>query len=166
MQNNKPIGGNMPLFRLISKLVVCATLGALSLPQELRAADYPTRTITMIVPFAAGGAADVTGRILAEGMSQQLGQHIIVENATGAGGTIGSTRGKNAPNDGYTISLGHMGTHAAAFSLYPHIGYDPRKDFEYIGLIARSPIIFLPGIRFQPRHFLNLSNTREKRDRR
>ena len=128
-------------FRLIPKLVVCAVSGALWLPQELQAADYPTRTITMIVPFAAGGAADITGRILAEGMSQQLGYRIIVENSTGAGGTIGSTRGKNAANDGYTISLGHMGTHAAAFSLYPHIGYDPRKDFEYIGLIARSPII-------------------------
>jgi tripartite-type tricarboxylate transporter receptor subunit TctC len=131
----------MSSFRLIRKVVLFAMLGALWLAPELRAADYPTRTITMIVPFAAGGAADITGRILAEGMSQQLGHRIIVENSTGAGGTIGSTRGKNATNDGYTISLGHMGTHAAAFSLYPHIGYDPRKDFEYIGLIARSPIV-------------------------
>jgi tripartite-type tricarboxylate transporter receptor subunit TctC len=131
----------MSSYRSIRGVVVSAMLGALWLPLELHAADYPARTITMIVPFAAGGAADITGRILAEGMSRQLGYRIIVENATGAGGTIGSTRGKNAANDGYTISLGHMGTHAAAFSLYPHIGYDPRKDFEYIGLIARSPII-------------------------
>jgi tripartite-type tricarboxylate transporter receptor subunit TctC len=105
------------------------------------AQDFPTRTLTMIVPFAAGGAADVTGRILAEGIGRQLGQNVIVENVSGAGGTIGATRGKNAPADGYTISLGHMGTHAAAPALYPRLGYDPRKDFEYLGLIAKSPII-------------------------
>jgi len=116
-------------------------VGLLALASAAHAEDYPTRTITMIVPFAAGGAADVTGRILAEGIGRQLGQTVIVENVSGAGGTIGSTRGKNAPADGYTISLGHMGTHAAAPALYPRIGYDPRKDFDYLGLIAKSPII-------------------------
>ena len=102
---------------------------------------YPQRSVTMIVPFAAGGATDVIARIVAEGMSKTLGQRVIVENVVGAGGTTGSERAKNAEPDGYTILTGHMGTHASAFSLYAKPKYDPRRDFEPIGIEASAPIV-------------------------
>ncbi len=104
-----------------------------------QAQDYPTRTVTIIVPFAAGGPADVTGRIVADIFSRHLVQQFVVENFGGAGGPLGSLRAARAAPDGYTIISGHMGTHAAAPSFYPNLGYDPEKDFEPIGLIAEQP---------------------------
>jgi tripartite-type tricarboxylate transporter receptor subunit TctC len=104
-----------------------------------RAEDYPARTVTMIVPFAAGGPADVTGRIVADIFTRHLGQKFVVENAVGAGGTIGTLRAARAPPDGYTILSGHMGTNALASAFYPNLGYDPQKDFEPIGLSAEYP---------------------------
>jgi tripartite-type tricarboxylate transporter receptor subunit TctC len=104
-----------------------------------QAQSYPARTATVIVPFAAGGPADITGRIVADIFSRHLGQQFVVENVGGAGGTTGSTRAARAPADGYTIISGHMGTHAAAGALYPNLAYDPEKDFEPIGLIAEQP---------------------------
>jgi tripartite-type tricarboxylate transporter receptor subunit TctC len=100
------------------------------------AQDYPARTITMIVPFAAGGPADITGRIVADILARHLGQRIVVENVGGAGGTIGALRAARAAADGYTILFGHMGTNALASAFYPNMGYDPQKDFEPIGLTA------------------------------
>src|SRR5690349_11992329 len=100
---------------------------------------YPARSVTVIVPFAAGGPADVTGRIVADIFSRHLGQQFVVENVAGAGGTLGSLRAARAAPDGYTIISGHMGTHAAAPFFYPNLGYDPQKDFEPIGLIAEQP---------------------------
>jgi len=108
------------------------------------AQTYPDRPITLVVPFAAGGAADVTGRIIANAMSQTLGKNVIVENIGGAGGATGSARVKNAAPDGYTIGLGHAGTHAAAVAVNPKLPYDPRKDFSYLGLVASTPnIVFV-----------------------
>ena len=95
--------------------------------------------MTIIVPFAAGGPADITGRIVADIFSRALGQQFVVENVAGAGGTTGITRGARANPDGYTLSLGHMGTHAAAVALYPNLGYKPDVDFEPIGLVAEQP---------------------------
>ena len=106
---------------------------------EARAQDYPTRTVTVIVPFAAGGPADITGRIVADIFSRYLGQKFIVENVGGAGGTTGALRAARAPADGYTILSGHLGTNALAPAFYPNLGYDPQKDFEPIGLTAEYP---------------------------
>ena len=103
------------------------------------AQDYPTKTVTVIVPFAAGGPADVTGRIVADIFTRHLGQQFVVENVGGAGGTVGSLRAARAAADGYTLISGHMGTHAAAPFFYPNLGYDPQKDFEPVGLIAEQP---------------------------
>lgn len=103
------------------------------------AEDYPTRTVTIIVPFAPGGPADVTGRVLADILSRHLGGSFVVENVGGAGGTVGSLRAARARPDGYTLISGHMGTHAAAPMFYPDLGYDPEKDFEPIGLIDEQP---------------------------
>lgn len=106
-------------------------------------AAYPERPITMIVPFAAGGPTDTIARIVGEHMSKTLGQTIVIENVTGAGGTTGITRGAQATPDGYTIMMGHMGTHGASPALYPNLKYDPTKDFTPIGLAAGTPIIIV-----------------------
>jgi tripartite-type tricarboxylate transporter receptor subunit TctC len=103
------------------------------------AEDYPARPVTIIVPFAAGGPADITARIVADIFSRHLGQRFIVENVGGAGGTIGTLRAARAAPDGYTILSGHMGTNALAAAFYPNLGYDPQKDFEPIGLTAEYP---------------------------
>ncbi len=104
-----------------------------------RAEDYPVRTVTVIVPFAAGGPADITGRIVADIFSRHLGQKFVVENVVGAGGTIGALRAARAAPDGYTILSGHVGTNALAAAFYPNLGYDPLKDFEPIGISAEYP---------------------------
>jgi tripartite-type tricarboxylate transporter receptor subunit TctC len=96
--------------------------GAAALPvlsRVARAQAYPARTVTIIVPIAAGGTTDVTARIIGQSMSRVLGQQFIVENVAGAGGTIGSTRAMRARPDGYTIMMGHTGTHVFSVSFYP-----------------------------------------------
>jgi tripartite-type tricarboxylate transporter receptor subunit TctC len=103
------------------------------------AEDYPARTITMIVPFAVGGPADITGRIVADIFSRRLGRSVVVENINGAGGTIGAQRAARATPDGYTLLFGHMSTNALAPAFYPELGYDPQKDFEPVGLAAEYP---------------------------
>ena len=120
------------------------TLVALALTAVAASAqDYPTRPITLIVPFAAGGPTDVISRIVGEHISRTLGQQLVIENVVGAGGTTASTRAKRAAPDGYTLITGHMGTHAASVALYPKLQYDPRTDFEPIGMIAGTPILVL-----------------------
>jgi tripartite-type tricarboxylate transporter receptor subunit TctC len=104
-----------------------------------RAEDYPAHTVTIIVPFAAGGPADITGRIVADIFNRHLGQKFVVENVGGAGGTIGTLRAARAAADGYTLLSGHLGTNALASAFYPGLGYDPQRDFAPIGLSAEYP---------------------------
>src|SRR3954465_13595578 len=94
------------------------------------AEDYPSRPVPVIVPFAAGGPADITGRIVADIFSRHLGQQFVVENVGGAGGTTGTARGARANGDGYTLVSGHLGTNAIAGVFYPNLSYDAEKDFE------------------------------------
>lgn len=123
--------------RIIPVLVLSAfsTLAA--------AQAYPSRPVTIIVPFAAGGPTDIIARISGEYFSKTLGQQFVVENVAGAGGTTGITRGAQAKPDGYTIMMGHMGTHGAAPALYANLKYDPTKDFTPIGLVAGTPILIV-----------------------
>ena len=116
-----------------------AALIALAAVNAVEAQTYPSRSVTVIVPFAAGGPADISGRIAADIFQRHLGQQFVVENVGGGGGTIGSLRAARSAPDGTTLVMGHMGTHAAAPALYPNLGYDPEKDFEPIGLIAVQP---------------------------
>jgi len=118
--------------------VVTATTASAQAP-----VDFPTRPVKIVVPFAAGGPTDVISRIVGEHMSRTLGQQLVIENVVGAGGTTASTRAKRAAPDGYTLITGHMGTHAASVALYPKLQYDPRTDFEPIGMIAGTPILVL-----------------------
>ena len=120
---------------LTAALAVTATSAA--------AQAYPTRPVTVIVPFAAGGPTDIIARIVGEHFSRTLGQQFIVENVAGAGGTTGITRGAQAKADGHTIMMGHMGTHGAAPALYPNLKYDPTKDFAPIGMAAGTPVLIV-----------------------
>jgi tripartite-type tricarboxylate transporter receptor subunit TctC len=120
---------------------VTAALALTTLPAS--AQTYPARPVTIIVPFAAGGPTDIIARIVGEYFSKTLGQQFIVENLAGAGGTTGITRASQAKPDGYTIAMGHMGTHGAAPALYPNLRYVPAKDFEPIGLVAGTPILIV-----------------------
>src|SRR5215470_11211293 len=122
-----------------ASLAAAVSLGA----SAAQAQAYPTRNITMIVPFAAGGPTDVVARIVTGQMAPGLGQSIIIENVVGAGGTTGAARAGRAANDGYTLITGHMGTHAASVPLYPKLAYHPEKDFEPIALLAGTPILIL-----------------------
>jgi tripartite-type tricarboxylate transporter receptor subunit TctC len=125
---------------------IAGAVAGLALALQSHAAvaqDYPTRTITLIVPFAAGGPTDVISRIVGDHMSRTLGQQIVIENVLGAGGTIAGTKAKNSPNDGYTLMTGHMGTHAASVALYPDLAYNPSTDFEPISILAGTPIVIV-----------------------
>jgi tripartite-type tricarboxylate transporter receptor subunit TctC len=130
-------------------LAILAGLGAFALPAQ--AQTYPARSITMIVPFAAGGPTDVVARIVTGHMARTLDQSIIVENLVGAGGTTATTRAARAANDGYTLITGHMGTHAAAVPLYPALAYHPEKDFAPVALLASTPILILARKDFPPK---------------
>jgi tripartite-type tricarboxylate transporter receptor subunit TctC len=127
------------------KTLIAATLAAFAIATTGAQAQtkYPERPVTMIVPFAAGGPTDVIARIVGEHMSRTLGQQIVIENVAGAGGTTGITRAAQSAPDGYTIMMGHMGTHGAAPALYPNLKYDPTKDFAPIGLAAGTPILIV-----------------------
>src|SRR5262245_36541490 len=115
--------------------------GASALPMLSRVAGaqaYPTKPITIVVPFAAGGPTDTLARILADRMRVSLGQTVVIENAVGAAGSIGVNRVARAAPDGYTVSIGHLGTHVVNGAIYA-LPYDLLKDFEPVGLIADHP---------------------------
>jgi tripartite-type tricarboxylate transporter receptor subunit TctC len=122
------------------KPIIVAAALLLAGASEAAAQTYPTRPITMIVPLATGGSTDVIARIVAEGMRSTLGQPVIVENVTGAGGTIGVGRAARSAPDGYTINLGQWGTNMANGAIYP-LQYDIIGDFEPVALIANQPFL-------------------------
>jgi tripartite-type tricarboxylate transporter receptor subunit TctC len=105
--------------------------------------DYPTRPITMVVPFAAGGPTDVLARVVADRMGQLLGQQVVVENVGGAGGMTGVQRVAQAPPDGYTIALGTVGTHAQNQTLYKRPLYNAATDFTAVALLAQVPLVLI-----------------------
>jgi len=133
--------------KLCIKLALCLSLAAV-LPA--RAQEYPTRVITMIVPFAAGGPGDTIARLIGHAMSQSLKQQIIIENALGAGGTIGTHRVARAAPDGYTLLLMHTGQ-ATSVSLYRKLPYDPVNDFEKVGLVTDVSMTLVARPDFPPK---------------
>ena len=122
-------------------VAVAMTIVAAVVPA--RAQEYPSRQITVIVPFPAGGASDVIARIVSNQMSKILGQSIVIENVGGAGGTIGSARAAAAAPDGYTLLAAAMGSHVAAPVLTPNVKYDPLVDFVPVGITAHSPAVII-----------------------
>ena len=112
-------------------------------PWDARAQNYPSRPITVVVPFPAGGPSDVVARIVTEQMGKILGQTMVIENVGGAGGTIGSARVAAAQPDGYTLLAGSMGSHVSAPVLTPNVKYDSERDFEPIGFTAHAPAVIV-----------------------
>jgi len=122
-------------------LLALIAAAAVALPVAAPAQTYPSRPVVMVVPFAAGGTFDVMGRILAVRMSELLGQQVVVENATGAGGIIGVNRVVNAAPDGYTILFGSTGTHAYNQTIYKKRRYDAANDFAPVALFSEQPMV-------------------------
>jgi tripartite-type tricarboxylate transporter receptor subunit TctC len=116
--------------------MVFAVSGAIS---RLEAQTYPSRVITLVIPFAPGGSTSIVGTVVADKMGQILGQNIILDHRPGAGGTVGSKYVSKSEPDGYTLLLGYTGTLAIGPSLYRDVGYDPRKDFSPVGMIGNAP---------------------------
>ena len=132
----------------MKRLLQLACLACLSaLPAFAAAQAFPSRAVTMVVPFAAGGPVDTVARILAEPMRKSLGQAIVVESTTGAGGSIGVGRVARATPDGYTLSIGHWSTHVVNGAVY-QLNYDLLKDLEPVGMIGGNPMIVVskPGL--------------------
>jgi tripartite-type tricarboxylate transporter receptor subunit TctC len=107
------------------------------------AQDYPNRSIALIVPYPPGGGVDAMGRVVAEKLSAALGQQVVVDNRAGGSALVGTRALVKSPPDGYTLFLGHTGSLAINPNLYPNAGFDPRKDFAPIGLIASMPVVLL-----------------------
>lgn len=129
--------------RSFTKTVIALAITASS----LAAMAFPNKPVTLVVPYAAGGSTDVLARVLAEAMTRDLGQQVVVENAGGAGGTIGTSRVTRAPNDGHTLLLHNMGI-ATAPSLYNNLTFDVRKDLEPVALAGDVPMILVANKNF------------------
>lgn len=114
-----------------------------AVPANVLAQNYPAKSVTVIVPFPAGGPSDVVARIVTEQMAKHLGQSMVIENVGGGGGTIGSARVATAHPDGYTLLTGSMGSHVAAPVLMPSVKYDSERDFEPIGFTAHAPAVIV-----------------------
>jgi len=135
--------------------LIFAGLAALMLGGAAQAQGYPSRPITIVVPFAAGGPTDAIARAISERMRVALGQSIIIENVTGAGGSIGVGRAVRAAPDGYTLSLGHTGTHVVNGAIYP-LQYDLLNDFEPVALIASNPMMLVTKNDVPPKNLREL----------
>jgi tripartite-type tricarboxylate transporter receptor subunit TctC len=125
------------------KTLGTALVSVIALAGVAAAQDYPTRSVTMVIPFAAGGPTDVLGRVVAAKMGESLGQTVVVENVTGAGGQTGGKRVADSAPDGYNVVVGTVGTHAQAQTLYKRPLYNSQTDFTPVGLIAQVPIVLI-----------------------
>lgn len=125
------------------QIMVAAFAAVCALAGTAGAQDYPTRPVTMVIPFAAGGPTDVLGRVVADRMSQLLGQQVVVENVGGAGGMTGAQRVAQAAPDGYAMGLGTVGTHAQNQTLYKRPLYNAATDFTPVALLAQVPLVLI-----------------------
>src|SRR5262249_44503500 len=128
---------------LITSLMTFAVFGLSGVPHAGLAQTYPAKSVTVVVPFPAGGPSDVVARIVTEHMSRTLRQQIVIENVGGAGGTLGSARVATAQPDGYTLLAGSMGSHVAAPVLTPNVKYDSERDFEPVRPAPHAPAVIV-----------------------
>ncbi|MFN7024085.1 MAG: tripartite tricarboxylate transporter substrate-binding protein [Pseudorhizobium sp.] len=136
--------------KTLNAIIGATALAAASFFSAVAGAQtYPDRTITMVVPFAAGGPTDTVARLVAEAMSNDLGQQVIVENVGGAGGTLGAARVANAEADGYTLLLHHIGM-ATSATLYRQLPYETLEAFEYVGLVTEVPMTIVARKDLEP----------------
>ena len=125
------------------KIVAGVLVGLVGFAAGAAAQNYPTRPVTMVIPFAAGGPTDVLGRVVGAKMGETLGQQVVIENVTGAGGQTGAKRVADAAPDGYNFVIGTVGTHAQSQTLYKKPLYNSQTDFTPVGLIAQVPIALI-----------------------
>jgi tripartite-type tricarboxylate transporter receptor subunit TctC len=144
------MNGDMPM-RFMAKSLVALTVAATLLAAPARAQTYPTRTITLVVPYPPGGGVDAMARLVADKLSVALGQQVIVDNRGGGSGLVGTRAVVKAAPDGYTLMLAHTGSISINPTLYANAGFDPRKDFAPIGLIASMPVALLAHPSFPAR---------------
>lgn len=137
---------------MVYRQIAAACAVAVTFAGAAVAQDYPNRQITMVVPFSAGGPTDTVARLVAEKMSGDLGQQIVVENVGGAGGTLGAGNVAKAEPDGYTVLLHHIGM-ATSATLYRKLAYDPLKAFDYVGLVTEVPMVVVARKDFEPADF-------------
>ncbi len=142
--------------RCIVKSIVASALLCFAWAIPTHAQDYPTRSITLIVPYPPGGGVDAMARIVADKLSAALGQQVVVDNRGGGSGLVGTRAVVKAAPDGYTLLLGHTGTISINPSLYANAGYEPRKDFAAIGLIASMPVVLIAHPSFPARSIADL----------
>ena len=128
----------------------------LALAASAHAQDYPARSVTLIVPYPAGGGVDAMARIVADKLSAAFGQQVMVDNRAGGSGLVGTRAVVKAAPDGYTLLLGHTGTLSINPTLYTNAGYDPRKDFAAVGLIASMPVVLIAHPSFPARSIADL----------
>ena len=128
-----------PILRAFAGLLAALALTALSAPAS--AQSFPSKQITIVVPFAAGGPSDAMARLIAQALTDKIGARVIVENVAGAGGTVGSARISRSDGDGHTLLFGNIGTHAANVGLYKSLPYNPQTDFEPVMLVASVPFV-------------------------
>ena len=133
----------IPSFGLRASALLLLTFGALTLCAPVHAAGYPEKPINVIVPFPAGGASDSAARFISPKLTESLGQTIVVDNRPGANGSLGATLLKQAKPDGYTLLIGSIGVFAINPALYPKLQYDPRKDFDLLTVIVRTPNVLV-----------------------
>src|SRR5436305_3594860 len=127
----------MPRFCALAAALLFAGYG------QALAADYPSQTIKIVVPFPPGGGVDVVARVIAPRLGELLGQSVIIENRGGAGGSVGATFVAQAPRDGYTLLLGTGSTHGTNPNVYTKLGYDPVRDFVPVALITSAPLMLV-----------------------
>jgi len=134
--------------RRIIRLVAASALVFIASLTAVQAQDYPTRTITLVVPYPPGGGVDAMARIVADKLSAALGQQVVVDNRGGGSGLVGTRAVIKSPPDGYTLFLGHTGSISINPSLYANAGFDPRRVFAAIGLIASMPVALIANPSF------------------
>ena len=132
---------NTRLFSLLAAAIVGTAAGVAA--PAFAQADYPNKPIRLIVPFPAGGSTDIVGRVVAQKLSERLGQQVVVDNRGGAGGTIGADAAAKAAPDGYTLTIGTTSTHAVAAGAYSKLSYNPVKDFAPVSLVAITPYLLV-----------------------
>ena len=151
---------NSRLFGLVAAAIVGAA-ASISAPAFAQP-DYPNKPIRLIVPFPAGGSTDIVGRVVAQKLSERLGQQVVVDNRGGAGGTIGADAAAKAAADGYTLTIGTTSTHAVAAGAYAKLSYNPVKDFAPVSLVAVTPYLLVinPQVKASTlKEFVALSKT-------
>ena len=129
------------LFRRLAAVLAAGTLALAAWPSAIAQPAWPSRPVKLIIPFAPGGGTDVMGRLIAQKLGEGLGQAVVVDNKPGAGGSLGTAEFARMPNDGYTLLLGSISTHAISPGVYAKLPYDPVKDFAAIGQVTNNPFV-------------------------